>query len=279
MKKPFFSVVIPTYNRSKFLKIAVDSVLNQSFSNYELIIVNDGSDDDTEKFISKYTHPRLVYIRQKHKGVSNARNTGIKSAKGHYIAFLDSDDRFRKDKLQISADFIKEYPEYRIFHTEEIWYKKGKLLSQRKYQQKPSKDIFSRALKSCCISPSTAIIHKSIFFKIGLFDENLPACEDYDFWLRISCKYPIFLIPEYLTIKEGGRSDQQSKKYPAMDKFRIYSLEKLLTSKSLNKQQYILAYQELQNKCRFYAQGAAKRNKNDEVSRCESLLKTLEPAI
>jgi glycosyltransferase involved in cell wall biosynthesis len=278
MKNPLFSIIIPTYNRVQFLKIAIDSVLAQSFSDYELIIVDDGSDDNTKELINNFNDQRLYYINKVHGGVSSARNAGIKAANGEYIVFLDSDDRFRKDKLQVSACFIKEHPDYKIFHTEEIWYRKGKLLPQKKYQQKPSGYIFPDMLKLCCVSPSTAVIHKSIFSKIGLFDHNLPTCEDYDLWLRISCKYHIFLIPEYLTIKEGGRDDQQSEKYPAIDRFRIYALEKVLKSKRLDKQQYALAYQELQNKCRIYMQGAVKRNKNDKVTSCKMLLETLKPA-
>jgi glycosyltransferase involved in cell wall biosynthesis len=279
MKEPFFSVVIPAYNRAALLKIAVDSVLGQSFSDFELLVIDDGSDDNTHELMSSFKDPRLRFIKISHSGVSSARNKGINDAKGEYIAFLDSDDRFCKDKLAICAQIIKEQPIFKIFHTEEIWYKQGKILSAKKYHQKPSGNIFRQALKLCCVSPSTAIVHYSVFREVGLFDEDLPACEDYDFWLRAACKYPFLLIPEPLTIKDGGRQDQQSNKYPAMDRFRIYAIEKLIKNNPLDKEHRLLAYQELENKCRIYTQGALKRNNRLEVRRCQVLLEKLKVKI
>ena len=267
MANPFFSVIIPTYNRAGLLKIAVDSVLEQTFSDYELIVIDDGSSDNTQDLMKAKQYRQLRYIyTPDNGGVSRARNKGITLARGEYIALLDSDDRFRKDKLEISAGFIRHHPGCKIFHSEEIWYKRGKIVTQKKRHKKPSGNIFAQALPICCVSPSTAIIHRSVFSAIGLFDEQLPACEDYDFWLRATSKYTAELIPEYLTIKEGGRADQQSERYPAMDKLRIYALEKILRGKTLNREQYTLACQELEKKCSIYTQGAAKRDNMEEVN-------------
>lgn len=273
---PFFSVIIPTYNRSKFLKIAIDSVLNQTFSDYELIIVDDGSTDNTKQIIDEFDSQKIDYVFQSHQGVSSARNKGINQAKGEFIAFLDSDDRFRRNKLEVTYEYIKKYPQYKIFHTEEIWYRNSKLLSQKIHHKKPSGFVFSHSLKLCSLSISTVAIKKDIFDEIGCFDENLPACEDYDFWLRVTSRYPVFLIPEYLTIKEGGHPNQQSKKYPALDTFRIYALEKILKTGALNDEDYKLAYKELNKKCEIYIKGALKRKKIKEAQYYKNLINKLQ---
>ncbi len=272
----FFSVIIPTYNRAKLLKIAIDSVLSQSFTDFELIIIDDGSTDDSKQVVERFKGGRISYINKAHQGVTPARNQGIKEARGEFICFLDSDDRFRKDKLEITHEYIKKYPQYKIFHTEEIWYKNGGLLSQKAYHKKPSGDVFNSAVKLCCVSISTAAIKREVFDQIGVFDEKLPACEDYDFWLRVSAKFPIFLIPQYLTIKEGGQADQQSKKYSGMDRFRIYALKKILEHGNLTTQNYQTAYEELKKKCAIYIKGAAKRNRADEIKYYNELIERLK---
>lgn len=276
MDNPFFSVIIVTYNRQRFLPIAVESVLNQTFTDFELLVIDDGSTDKTRSLIEGYGDKRLRYIPKEHTGVSSARNKGIREAKGGYICFLDSDDRYRRDKLEVTATYIHDHPDYKIFHTEEIWYRSGQVLSQKAYHKKPSGYVFEQALKLCCISISTVAIQRGVFENVGYFDEQLPACEDYDFWLRSSARYPVLLIPDYLTIKEGGHADQQSKKYPAMDKFRLYALEKLLRSGGLDQKQYALAYDELKIKCKIYQQGALKRNKIEEVKYCNKLMRELK---
>lgn len=278
-KKPFFSVIIPTYNRKDFLSIAIGSVLNQNYCDYELLVVDDGSSDKTKDLVKKIygKNKKVSYIYQKHQGVSAARNKGLLKAKGKFILFLDSDDRFLKEKLRTFSNYIEKNPKYKIFHSEEIWYRKGKVFSQKAYHKKPGGSVFLHALKLCFLSLSTAAINKDIFREIGYFDKNLPTCEDYDFLLRVSSLYPIFLIPKYLTIKEGGHADQLSKKYPAMDKFRIYALEKILRNENLSEPNYQLAYQELQNKCDIYIKGALKRGKETEIlyyrNLCEKLKK------
>ena len=290
-KQPFFSIIIPTYNRREFLKIAVDSVLSQSFSDYELIVVDDGSTDNTKEIVhsswliahSREKHNRQLnagryslntvrYIYQSNRGPAAARNRGIKEAKGKFICFLDSDDRFRKQKLEIAYSYINKYPQYRIFHTDEIWYRNGKMLPQKAYHKKPDGYVFRNSLRMCSISISTAVINREVFEKVGLFDENMPACEDYDFWLRAASLYPIKLIPNPLTIKEGGHPDQQSKKFIAMDSFRIYAINKILVSGRLNGEQKKYAVNELKKKCRIYIEGAKKRNKDKEVQYYSNLI-------
>ncbi len=258
--KPFFSVIIPVYNREGFIAKSVSSVLNQSFGDFELITVDDGSRDGTPEVLNSFTDPRLRRIRlDKNSGVSAARNRGIEAAQGEYAAFLDSDDWWLKDKLLRTREAIEEYPDIMVFHTLEKWYRGGKLLNQKKKHRPPSGEVFERCLRLCCISMSTAVVKKGVFESVGCFDESLPACEDYDFWLRVGARHRVFLIEEALTEKEGGHPGQQSRRYPAMDRFRIYSIEKILKSGELGAGQYDAAVSELRRKCRIYAEGALKR--------------------
>lgn len=277
MKRPFFSVIIPTYNRDYFLKIALESVLYQSFTDFELIVVDDGSSDYTKELVSMY--PQVKYIYTLHRGVSFCRNLGIKESCGEFVAFLDSDDRFRKEKLEVFYNYICTWSEYKVFHSEELWYHQGRILPQKKYHKKPDGFVFTQALKICCISMSTAVIHRSVFDKVGLFDEDMEVCEDYEFWLRVTSQFPVKLIPEVLTIKEGGHPDQQSRKYHSMDKFRIYSIAKLMRNFPLTDEQYNLAFEELKYKVNIYVQGAIKRGKDEEVRYYKELIESFKERI
>jgi len=265
MHIPHFSVIIPTYQRKEFLKTAVDSVLKQSFKDFELIVVDDGSTDGTKEMLCAISDKRLRCTHQEHKGAAAARNQGLEHARAAYICFLDSDDRFKPKKLEVTYQYTRKYPDIEIFHTEELWYRNAELLNQKKIHKKPDGEVFANALKLCCISISTAAIKKEVFDNIGNFDEAMPACEDYDFWLRASAVYPVKLIPEVLTLKEGGHPGQLSQKYPAMDKFRIYAIDKLLRSSFLTDAQKKLAVKELFRKCKIYIKGAEKRQKHKDV--------------
>jgi glycosyltransferase involved in cell wall biosynthesis len=265
MPTPFFSIIIPTFNRHSLLKIAIESVLSQTYPDFELIIIDDGSSDNTALFCEGIADKRLLYSFQVNQGVSSSRNNGIQQARGRFICFLDSDDRFRPDKLAITRDYIEKFPDFKIFHSDEIWFMRGKLLNQKKIHQKPDGNAFEKSLHLCCISPSAVTISKEVFERVGGFDETLPACEDYDLWLRVTAHYPIKLIPEALTIKAGGHADQLSKKYPAMDTLRIYALKKLLDANILTLMQRESAIKELKRKCVIYIKGAEKREKIREV--------------
>ncbi len=264
-KKIFFSVIIPSYNRKSFLKKAVDSVLAQAYPDFELIVVDDGSSDGTDELVSSYSDPRLTCLRQENKGASSARNKGLQSAKGSFIAFLDSDDWWVPEKLKKTAEYIKEYPGIKIFHTEEVWYRGGSVLGQKARHKKPSGLVYLNALPLCCIGMSTAVVKKDVFSDIGFFDETFPACEDYDLWLRAALKYEVKLIPEALTFKNGGRPDQLSSSVWGLDRFRIKALEKALASGSLSEGYYTATLNELSKKCGIFALGAEKRGKREEA--------------
>ncbi len=272
-KPSFFSVIVPTYNRENFLTTALKSVLDQTFKDFEVIIVDDGSTDRTKAIIRGIEDNRIKYIYQKNHGVAHARNRGIEKSEGKFISFLDSDDKWVPQKLQRTFQDINEFSAISIFHTEELWYKGGKLLNQRKKHKKPNGYVYQYALPLCCISISTAVVKQSVFEDIGIFDETLPACEDYDFWLRATHKYEVKLIKESLTIKDGGRPDQLSSQR-GLDRYRIKALEKMLLSKELNRNEYELTRKELVKKCLVFSSGAEKRGKFDESKFYKNLIIT-----
>jgi glycosyltransferase involved in cell wall biosynthesis len=257
------SIVVPTYNRSRQVCRAIDSVLAQSYRNYELIIVDDGSSDTTAIRLSEY-QDRIQVIRQANRGVSAARNTGIRAAAGEFIALLDSDDQWLPQKLSRQIDFFIDNPEAVICQTEEIWVRNGLRVNPKKRHRKYSGMIFEKTLQLCLVSPSAVMMRKSLFDAVGLFDESLPACEDYDFWLRICWKYPVYLINTPLIIKTGGHADQLSR-MPELDKYRIQALLKILRSGCLSKQQEAAALAMLKEKCRIYAAGCRKRGRMDDA--------------
>lgn len=261
---PDISVIIPTYNRAPFIKKAVDSVLAQTYRDFELIVVDDGSIDNTKDLMKLYKK-RIKYIYQKNQGPSVARNKGIKEANGDFMAFLDSDDWWRKDKLEIQIRQMIKNPDLLISHTQEVWYKHGKILNQRNKHRKFAGNIFDKCLKICAVGMSTIMARKELFSKVGLFDENLPCCEDYDLWLRVSPKYLFGLVNEPLTLKDGGRPDQVSFIYAqGMDKFRIYSIKKVLESNILTNKQRQMATEELKRKCKIYGEGCIKHGRIKE---------------
>ena len=256
---PSVSVIIPTYNRYNFLCAAVRSVLEQTFADYELIIVDDGSDDGTRDHFIHAESP-VRYIHQDQTGVSAARNKGIRSAGGKFIAFLDSDDYWLPEKLSIHVEYMQKHPEVLISQTEEIWIRNGARISQKSKHKKPSGDIFDKSLELCIVSPSTVMMRKEFFDKVGLFDERLPVCEDYDLWLRTACQMEVPLIPEALTVKQGGHDDQLSKKLWGIDRFRVYALQKLF-AEPISKDQREKVISEIRKKCSVLVNGAMKRHR------------------
>jgi glycosyltransferase involved in cell wall biosynthesis len=269
--QPFFSAIIPTFNRAEFLKKAVSSVLEQSYTDLELIVSDDGSEDNTEHVIRSFDDPRLRYISSSNKGVSSARNRALKKACGRYIAFLDSDDSWEPGKLATTLEYIRSYPEISIFHTEEIWYREGKILEQKKKHRKPEGYVYINALPLCCISISTAVIKAELLEEAGGFDEDLEACEDYDLWLRLTSRHPVKLIPRPLTLKDGGRPDQLSSRIWGLDRFRIKALEKMLASEGLSGEYAKATLAELRRKCRIFALGAEKRGRTEAAEHYRGL--------
>jgi len=267
--KPQVSVIIPTYNRAWVIEEAIDSVLAQDYTEFELIVVDDGSTDHTSDVLDSYRNVIKVFP-QKNKGVSAARNRGIAEASGKFIAFLDSDDLWLPQKLTVQIEFFDQTPDALICQTEEIWIRNGLRVNPKKRHKKPSGMIFKPSLKLCLVSPSATMIHRGLFDRVGGFDETLPACEDYDLWLRISCRFPIHLIDTPLIIKRGGHDDQLSKR-TVLDKFRIKAIKKIIRSGLLSDDQRRAAVKTLKEKCNIYAAGCRKRGRTDEAEYYTSL--------
>lgn len=230
---PDISVIIPVYNRVAWIKKCVDSVLTQTLPVSEVIVVDDGSNDGTFELLSSYHHPAMTVLRHaRRKGVSAARNTGIDHSRSQWMAFLDSDDHWLPDKLAKQWRFHQQYPFYRISQTEEVWIRNGVRVNPKKIHQKPSGWIWQLSLALCLISPSAVMIHCQLFQDYGCFDETLPACEDYDLWLRLSHDCPVGLINAYEVIKYGGHDDQLSRSCVAIDQYRVQALLKALKNEN-----------------------------------------------
>ncbi len=258
------SVIIPTYNRGQRLKKAIDSVLAQTHQDFELIVVDDGSDDNTAGLIGNYNSD-ILYIRQENRGPAAARNRGIEKARYNILAFLDSDDWFAENKLATQIKAMGQKPSCLISHTNEIWYRNGRILNQKRKHKKNSGDIFKQSLELCAVGMSTVMMRREIFERYGLFDEDLPCCEDYDLWLRVSAEQEFLLVEEPLTLKDGGRDDQVSTIYrTGMDKFRIQAIMKILVSGRLTEEQAGIARRELERKCRIYGTGCIKHGRVEE---------------
>ena len=265
------SVVIPTYNRIELLKRSIDSVINQTIKPSEIIIVDDGSNDGTEAMVKKQ-YDSLKIIKQKNKGVSAARNSGIKASSGEWICFLDSDDEWKNDKLEKQIIAVANNSDYKFFHSNEIWIKNGKRINQKKKHKKYGGDIFKKCLDMCRISPSSVLIDKSIFEEIGFFNENLVVCEDYELWLRICDKYEVFFIDEPLIFKYGGHQGQLSYSIDSIEYHRIKALEYLLST-GLSKENRDYTIQMLISKISIYLNGLIKRGKKHEIAVYEEKIK------
>jgi len=271
------SVIIPTYNRAQVVGEAIDSVLSQTYNDLELIVVDDGSQDETRSVVSSYSS-QVTYLHQEHQGVSAARNRGIELARGKYLSFLDSDDLWLKEKLYLQMEGMKSDPETLISYTEEIWIRKGVRVNPMKKHRKYSGMIFEHCLPLCIVSPSSVLIKRQLLDEVGVFDETLEVCEDYDLWLRISARYPIQFIEKPLIVKRGGHGDQLSRKWNGQDRFRIRALVKLLEEDYISTHQREHAWRELVKKCTIYGKGCIKRGKKEEGDKILALTEKYNPA-
>ncbi len=266
------SVVIPTHDRAALLPRALDSVLAQSRPADEILVVDDGSRDDTAELVAR-RYPMVRLLRQPQRGVSAARNHGIAAAQGDWIALLDSDDAWRADKLAQQCQLAAEAPECPLIHNDEIWIRNGRRVNPMKKHAKRGGWIYRHCLPLCVISPSAALIRRAELLALGGFDENLPACEDYDLWLRLCARHPVAYLPEPLTIKHGGHADQLSRAHWGMDRFRVRALERALREYPLSAEDRAATRAMLVKKARILAQGAEKRGHNERAARYQRLIR------
>jgi len=255
-----FSVIIPTYNRRRFLERSIHSVITQTIQPREIIVVDDGSTDGSAEWI-RLQYPQVKVIQQENKGVSAARNHGIQIAQAEWIAFLDSDDEWLPNKLENQQQALDDNPDFKFCHGEDIWMRNNVFVNAPKHYAKPEGWAFKQCLPRCVISPSAVVIHKTVFEHVGLFNENLPACEDYDLWLRISVHYPLLLIKDPVSIKYDGHDDQLSNQR-GLDFYRIKALENIM-QEDLSAVDRQAAQTVFEKKCQVYLNGARKHG-NEE---------------
>ena len=263
------TIIIPTYNRRFFLERAINTVFSQTYTQFELIIADDGSSDGTADYLrTLHSAGKLQFLQLPHSGFpGKVRNAGARLATGEYLAFLDSDDLWKPEKLARQVAFFQEHPELKICHTREIWQRGETIVSQAGQKHRRCGFIFADALKKCIIGPSTIMMRRELFEEFGGFREDLEIAEDYELWLRITARYPVGYIDEPLTVKRAGHADQLSEKYGQIEIFRIKALLLNLEEGTIEGEQRDLAVRELVRKCRIYARGCEKRRKVEEARR------------
>ena len=282
---PLVSAIVPVHNRAWCIRRSIESVLAQDYRPLELIVVDDGSTDDTPRLLGEIAREMTEYVeskaggialrilRQDNRGVSAARNLGIRAARGSLIAFLDSDDEWLPQKTSRQTADLLAHPGMRVHQTGETWVRRGRRVNPPQRLRKRAGDLFEQSLDHCAISPSAAMLRREVFDEVGLFDETFPACEDYEMWLRITCRHEVGLLDEALIVKHGGHADQLSFTVEALDRHRIRAIVKILDSGALSAAQRDLAVRALETKCRIYAEGCRKRGREDEAEEVLDLVK------
>ena len=261
---PEVSVIIPAYNRRAMLLEAIDSVLAQSASAFELIVIDDGSTDGTFEHLAQLAKPIRIE-RIDHRGPAAARNHGVAIARAPLIAFLDSDDLWSPTKLECQLAFMRANHRCAISQTGEIWIRNGRRVNPGTRHRKRAGDIFIDSLRTCLISMSAAMLRIDLFRSLGGFDELMTAAEDYDLWLRILIDHEAGLLDKPLVTRRGGHRDQTSATTPALDRFRILALTKLLADDRLSPARRASVVEVLAEKCRIYASGLRRRGRIDQA--------------
>jgi len=266
-------IIIPSYNRKSFLERAVNSVYNQTYKNWNLIIVDDASTDGT---CEKDYGDKVKFLKlRENKGVSFARNYGIQNSQAPWIAFLDSDDEWKNNKLEKQIKILEKEKSAVLIHCDELWLKKGKILNQKKKHKKKGGRIFTQCILLCCMSPSCVLIKRDIFYQLGFFREDFPVCEDYEFWLRVSSRYRVVFLDEVLVIKHGGHLDQLSKKFFAMDYWRVKALLPFLQDKYLSFEEKKEVKKSLIKRCQILLKGYEKHKNFKNQKEIKDIYETL----
>jgi len=203
---PKVSVVIPAYNYGHYIEGAVDSALQQSYENIEVIVVDDGSTDDTLQRLERYQgEPRFQVVTQLNSGAASARNRGVESSSGEMIAFLDADDSYRADNISEKVNFLTTYPEYAWCYSDWAWvdeagvaYKQGSDATVSLAHLKAQGDVFQKALQGYRLGTNVFLFRREVIESVGGFDENLAVLEDYDLYLRAAAGFPLGYVDKVL---------------------------------------------------------------------------------
>ena len=272
------SIIIPTFERKHLIGRALDSVLKQTQPAREVIVIDDGSSDGTAGWIKK-AYPSIILIEQKNKGVSAARNTGIRNAKSKWVALLDSDDEWLPEKLETQVELLQKNEDKLFCHTNEIWIRNGVRVNPMKKHQKFGGMIFNECLDICRISPSSSLFCRALLDDVGWFDETLPICEDYDLWLRVTAKYPVLFVDEPLIIKYGGHRGQLSRRPGGIEQYRIKALENILSRSNLKNSNRISAIKMLIKKLDILLAGSKKRGNVSQVNEIHEKIRDWEKQL
>jgi len=268
---PQVTVILPSWNRADWLKKSIDSVLEQTFRDFELIVVDDASTDSTQEILTSYSGKIRSITFAKNLGVSAARNAAVKNCDSEWIAFLDSDDFWHPHKLQKQIAQTVIRAECPIHFTDEIWIRNGVRVNPKKKHQKLEGWIFKPSLELCLMSPSTVLLRRELFDVHGFFDETLPICEDYDLWLRLTAQHQVALLNEKLMTRHGGHADQLSRSDWGIDRYRVQSIIKILKTEKLRPEDRSAAIVVLRKKCEIIINGFRKRGKLQEIERYEKI--------
>lgn len=273
---PLVSVIIPVFNRAGVLARAVDSVLEQEGVEYELLVVDDASNEPAEEVFRKVEQAGHRVLRlQSNGGPGRARNLGSREARGEWLAFLDSDDHWLPGKLCKHLAHLEESG-LSIGQTDEIWYRNGERVNPPKLHRIGGGDLFRRSLKAVCVSSSTVVLKRELFHSMGGFDESMFVCEDYDLWLRAASRESFEHLQEPLVVKYGGHEDQLSRALPAMDRYRILSILKGLAQGWIESAERVeSARLELTRKLRILGKGSVKHGREGAAQVCRDIAELL----
>jgi glycosyltransferase involved in cell wall biosynthesis len=252
------SVIIPTYNREQLVRTAIDSVLQQSYPDTEIVIIDDGSTDATRDSVAGYGD-RVRYFHQENRGIAGARNAGIRAARGSYIAFLDSDDYWKPEKLARQMQLFAKHPEYGLVACQ-----CASVRVDGSYREKnrpgSSGWVLRELFHKNFIRTSSAVIRAACFDRVGLFDERLRECEEYDLWMRIAARYPIGFINESLAVYvdnlDGASVDSLTGRL-----YRLQTLEKEYLRDSIPPPQY---NRRIADTCHYIGRHQLKRGNRTE---------------
>lgn len=269
---PRVSIIIPVFDRIRPLERALESLQKQTFQDFEIIVVDDHSKEDIFSVTKKYG---VQYLKTIGKGVSAARNTGIQSSSTELVAFLDSDDEWLPNKLELQVNYLSENLNGAIVHSNEIWIRNGQLVNQSSKHQKLGGRIFSQCTELCLIAPSSVLVRRSFLNTVGLFDESFPVCEDFDLWLRMTALVDIGFMSESLIVKHGGHKDQLSMQFHSMDLWRARALAKHLKNSNLSADEKFVLNKSLKKKCEILLKGFYKHQNFENMDEIECYLASL----